>query len=82
MSHLFHCHKKNSPWPQEAHGDLPEGLWVFLNGSTKTKKKPTLFSEIDVVHSACLCLNIKMLFKIRFHTGNICQMYSIKVSPA
>lgn len=30
MSHLFHCHKKNSPWPQEAHGDLPEGLWVFL----------------------------------------------------
>lgn len=38
MSHLFHCHEENSPWPQEAHGDLPEGLCVFLNGCNKTLK--------------------------------------------
>lgn len=46
------------------------------------KEKNTLFSEINVLHSACLCINIKMLFKIRFNIGNICQMYSIKVSTA
>lgn len=82
MSHLFHCHQKNSPWPQEAHGDLPEGLWVFLNGSTKMKKKATLFSEINVLHSVCLCMNIKMLLRVRFHISNIHQMYSIEVSTA
>lgn len=83
MSHLFHCHEENGPWPQEAHGDLSEGLWVLLNGCTKTTtKKTTLFSEINVLHSACLCINIKMLPRIRFHIGNICQTYSIKVSTA
>lgn len=56
MSHLFHCHKENSPWPQEAHGDLPEGLWVFLNGCNKTLK--LLCSEINVLYSLYVYINI------------------------
>lgn len=51
--------------------------WVHRN------KKTTLCSQrFNVLCSACLCINIKMLFRIRFHIGNICQTYSIKVSTA
>lgn len=65
MSHLLHCHKENTPWPQEAHGDLPEGLSMFLN--------PKLLCS-QIFMSFILCASALILtcyIKTSLHIGNI-----------
>lgn len=74
MSHLFHCHKENSPWPQEAHGDLPEGLWVFLNGCNKTLKllcSQKILSFILCISTLILSCYLKPVYILAIYDKHI-----------